>query len=344
MVLVGQRGKIVYRAAFGSLALTPDVEPMRPDAIFDLASLTKVIATTTAIMQLVESKRIRLDQPVARYWPGFGRDGKAAITVRQLLTHTSGLRPDLDLTHAWFGLNAALDRVVAERPLYAAGSRFLYSDINFIVLGELLRRVSGEPLEAYTRRHIFAPLHMTDTGFHPPLAERHRIVPTDRQEGTVRWGEVQDPTAYRMDGVAGHAGLFSTADDLAKFAKMLLGESPPGGVPILRADTIAAMTRGEVLPGAVVRGLGWDIASPYAAGMDVAFGPHTYGHTGYTGTSVWIDPARRSFLILLTSRLHPDGHGDVRQLRSLVAQAVANATQPTDIMSVSIRQRSQVAR
>jgi CubicO group peptidase (beta-lactamase class C family) len=340
VVLVGQRGKIVYRAAFGSLALTPGIKPMQPDAIFDLASLTKVIATTTAVMQLVEARRIKLDQPIARYWPAFGRDGKAGITVRQLLTHTSGLRPDLDLTHAWFGLDAALDRVVAERPLNPAGSRFLYSDINFIVLGELVRRVSGEPLETYARRHIFRPLHMTDTGFRPPQAERDRIVPTDREEGTIRWGEVQDPTAYRMGGVAGHAGLFSTADDLAKFAKMLLGESPPGGVRILRADTIAAMTRGEMLPGAVVRGLGWDIASPYAAGMDVAFGPHTFGHTGYTGTSVWIDPVRQSFLILLTSRLHPDGRGDVRRLRALVAQAVAVATQPVGVTSVSITQRA----
>ena len=336
VVLVGRRGKIVYRQAFGAMSLVPTRTPMRPDAIFDLASLTKVVATTTAIMQLVESRRIRLDDPVAAYWPEFERAGKASITVRQLLTHTSGLRPDLDPAARWSGYAGALDEIAADHPIHPPGSQFIYSDINFIVLGELVHRVSGEPLDRYAQRHIFAPLRMTDTGFAPSPAQRARIVPTDRQDGVLRWGEVQDPTAYRMDGVAGHAGVFSTADDLARFARMLLGGGTVDGQRILRRETIAEMTTPIVLPGGVRRGLGWDIASPFAAGMDAAFGPGGFGHTGYTGTLLWVDPAAGSFLILLTSRLHPDGHGNVKLLREQVAQAVSSATSPTVLAGIDV--------
>ncbi len=323
VVLIGQHGRVVYRAAFGASSLVPHATPMQPDAIFDLASLTKVIATTTAVMQLVETGHIGLDRPASVYWPGFVGAGKDGITVRQLLTHTSGLRPDLDLTGGWSGEAATLTRVLAEHLTRPPGSQFIYSDINFIVLGEVVRLVSGEPLDVYTNRHIFATLRMTDTAFNPALADRIRIVPTDRQAGVLRWGAVQDPTAYRMGGVAGHAGLFSTADDLAKFAQMLLGCRPDDGAHVLSADTIAAMTTAVELPGGVRRGLGWDTGSAYAAGMDTAFGPHAFGHTGYTGTMLWVDPAGQTFLILLTSRLHPDGTGVVKPLREQIARAVA---------------------
>lgn len=328
VVLVGQQGKVVYRQAFGAMSLVPTQTPMRPDAIFDIASLTKVVATTTAVMQLVEAGRIRLDDPVAAYWPDFGAAGKASITVRQLLSHTSGLRPDIDPAARWSGHAGALAQIAADHPIHPPGTQFIYSDINFIVLGELVYRVSGEPLDVYAQRHIFAPLRMTDTGFAPPAAHRARIVPTDRQDGVLRWGEVQDPTSYRMGGVAGHAGVFSTADDLARFARMLLDGGTVDGHRILRRETIAEMTRPIALPGGVRRGLGWDIASPFAAGMDAAFGPGGFGHTGYTGTLLWIDPATRSFLILLTSRLHPDDHGDVKLLREQVAQVVNVASRP----------------
>jgi uncharacterized protein YbbC (DUF1343 family) len=328
VVLVGQQGKIVYREAFGAMSLVPTQTQMRPDAIFDLASLTKVVATTTAVMQLVEAGRIRLDDPVAAYWPEFGVAGKTSITVRQLLTHTSGLRPDLDPAARWSGHAGALAQIAADHPIHPPGSQFLYSDINFIVLGELVYRVSGEPLDVYARRHIFAPLRMMDTRFDPLPAQRARIVPTDRQDGALRWGEVQDPTAYRMGGVAGHAGVFSTADDLARFARMLLDGGTVDGEYILRRETIAEMTGAIALPGGVRRGLGWDVASPFAAGMDAAFGPRAFGHTGYTGTLLWVDPSTATFLILLTSRLHPDDHGDVKLLREQVAQAVTLATRP----------------
>lgn len=325
VVLVGERDRILYRQAFGERARQPDRLPMMEDTIFDLASLTKVLATTTAVMQLVEEGRLGLGEPVAKYWPAFAQNGKEGITVDALLTHMSGLRADLDLGQSWSGETAAAAHAAAERPVAAPGTRFLYSDINFIVLGELVRRISGEPLDAYAARHIFRPLGMADTGFRPSSALRPRIAPTDLQDGVLRWGEDQDPTAHRMGGVAGHAGLFGTADDLALFARMLLNGGSLHGTRILSPASVRRMTAARSLADGVERGLGWDVASPYAAGQDAAFGPGSYGHTGYTGTSLWIDPKRGTYLIILTSRLHPGGRGDAKPLRQRVAQIVADA-------------------
>jgi uncharacterized protein YbbC (DUF1343 family)/CubicO group peptidase (beta-lactamase class C family) len=328
VVLVGERGRIVYRQAFGARALQPEKAPMTADTIFDLASLTKVVATTTAVMQLVETGRLGLDDAVSKYWAEFAQNGKEAITVEELLTHTSGLRPDLDLREAWFGEAAARKRIEAERPLAAPGARFLYSDINFIVLSELVRQISGKPLDIYAAQHIFGPLGMVDTSFRPPQSVRPRIAPTDVQEGVLRWGEVQDPTAYRMSGVAGHAGLFSTVDDLAIFAQMLLNGGSLHGARILAPAAVRLMTMPRELPGGIERGLGWDIGSPFAGGQDAAFGPGSYGHTGYSGTSLWIDPKRGCYLIILTSRLHPGDRGDAKPLRQHLAQLVAKAAAP----------------
>jgi len=324
VVLIGERGRVAYLGAFGAQSVIPRPMPMRSNAIFDLASLTKVI-TATAVMQLVESGRLALDRPVAEYWPEFAAAGKEAITIEQLLTHTSGLRPDLDLAGPWTGETGAIEWIIAERPLEPPGSEFIYSDIGFIVLGELVHRVSGEPLDVYARRHIFRPLGMTDTGFRPSASNRARIVPTDRQEGSLRWGVVQDPTAFRMSGVAGHAGVFSTAGDLAKFAEMLLARGSRHGVRILRPETVARMTAAVTLPGGARRSLGWDIGSPYSAGIDTSFEAGAYGHTGYTGTLLWVDPARGGFLVILASRLHPNGRGDARPLRERIAQLVGSA-------------------
>jgi uncharacterized protein YbbC (DUF1343 family)/CubicO group peptidase (beta-lactamase class C family) len=336
VVLVGHRGKIVYRAAFGSRSLWPQPTPPRPDAIFDLASLTKVVATTTAVMQLVEQGRLRLDDAAATYWPAFAANGKRAITVRELLTHTSGLRPDPDHPARWSGKDAAFARLAAERPLRPPGTAFLYSDLNFIALGALVERVSGEPLDRYVRQHIFAKLGMADTGFRPARRKQFRIVPTDLEHGSLRWGAVQDPTAYAMGGVAGHAGLFSTADDLARFAQMLLNGGSLGGVRVLRPQTIDLMTFAVALPGGSRRGLGWDAASPYAAGLGTEFGPRSFGHTGYTGTALWIDPETGTFLILLASRLHPNGHGRVKDLRRRIAHLVAETFRPKVLPGIDV--------
>jgi len=329
VVLIGQRDRVVYRRAFGNRALAPAPLPMTEDTIFDLASLTKVVATTTAVMQLVEKDALQLDAPVARYWPGFAAHGKGAITIRQLLNHASGLRADLDLRTPWSGYATAMRLIVAERPRSPPGTTVTYSDINFAVLGELVRRVAGVPLDVYCARHIFAPLGMDDTRFLPPATATGRIAPTVYRRQRMQSGAVHDPTAFRMGGVAGHAGLFSTAADLGVFARMLLNGGRLNGRQILDPGSIAAMTALAATDDATHRrGLGWDLATPFAAPGDATANGRWYGHTGYTGTSIWIDPASQTYVILLTNRVHPDGKGDAGPLRRQLAQVVAAALQP----------------
>jgi len=323
VLLVGHEEQIVYRKAFGERALEPRREAMTLDTIFDLASLTKVVATTTSVMQLAEQGKVRLNDTVAKYLPEFGQNGKDDITVRQLLTHYSGLEPDLDLKTKWEGKDTAYRMAFAETPQQPPGSGFLYSDINFIALGALVERVSGEQLDEYTARHIFAALKMTRTRYLPPAGWRAKIAPTqyDEDEKMLR-GVVHDPTARRMGGVAGHAGLFSTADDLAKFAQALLN----GGDGILSALSVEKMTTPEQPPtGTAVRGFGWDIDSPFSSNRGDLLPVGSYGHTGFTGTSLWIDPTTRTYIILLTNAVHPRGKGTAVALRSKVATAVAAA-------------------
>jgi uncharacterized protein YbbC (DUF1343 family) len=317
---------------------------MTPDTIFDLASLTKVIATTTAVMQLVERGMISLEDPVADYWPEFKAHGKEDITVRELLTHYSGLRPDLDLKPEWSGYETALPMIVEETPVAVPGTRFIYSDINFETLGEIVRRVSGQPLEVFCAQNIFQPLGMKDTFFSPPPAVHDRIAPTQYQlgeTGKMLWGEVHDLTAYNMGGVAGHAGLFSTADDLAIFAQMLLNGGTYAGARVLSPLSVEKMTTPQAPPDAMIlRGLGWDIDSPYASNRGELYPLGSYGHTGWTGTSIWIDPVSRTYVILLTNRVHPDGKGDVVGLRTRVASVVAAALGPASTEQILASRRS----
>lgn len=323
VLLVGHNGQVIYRKAYGNRALEPRREPMTLETIFDLASLTKVVATTTAVMKLVEQGKIRLNDPVAKYLPEFGQNGKEDITVRQLLTHYSGLGPDLDLKTIWEGKETAYRMAFGEAPEAPPGSRFSYSDVNFIVLGALVERVSGETLDKYCERRIFAPLKMMHTRFTPPAALRPKIAPTqyDENEHMLR-GVVHDPTARRMGGVAGHAGLFSTADDLAKFSQALLN----GGGGVLSALSVEKMTRPEQPPSApVLRGFGWDIDSPFSSNRGDLLPVGSYGHTGFTGTSMWIDPTTQTYIILLTNAVHPRGKENAIALRSKVATAVAAA-------------------
>jgi CubicO group peptidase (beta-lactamase class C family) len=223
VLVVSHDGAVVYRKALGNRSLEPRREPMTVDTIFDIASLTKVVATTTAVMQLVQKGEVRDNDPVAKYIPEFAQNGKEDVTVRELLTHHSGLGPDLDLTQPWEGKETGLRMAFAEKPQDTPGAKFVYSDVNFIVLGALVERVAGMPLEEYCQRNIFAPLAMSHTRFLPPHSWLPKIAPTQYDEhDKMLWGVVHDPTARRMGGVAGHAGLFSTAEDLAKFADFLL--------------------------------------------------------------------------------------------------------------------------
>jgi uncharacterized protein YbbC (DUF1343 family)/CubicO group peptidase (beta-lactamase class C family) len=336
VVLVGRGDDVVFEKAYGRRAVVPAVEPMTLDTIFDLASLTKVVATTTAVMQLIEAGRVRLNDPVATWVPGFERYGKGPIMVRHLLTHVSGLRPDVDL-HPWEGYDTAIGLAIEEVPTAAPGERFVYSDINFFLLGHIVARASGMPLDEYVERHIFGPLRMIDTRFKPPSTVQSRVAPTERCAIAAGYpcntpdaphlrGIVHDPTARRMGGVAGHAGLFGTARDLSRFARMLLGGGRLDEVQVLSAATVTRMTSPSMPPGmSSVRGLGWDIDTTYSANRGELFPIGSYGHTGFTGTSIWIDPFSRSYVIFLSSRLHPDGKGDVTPLRARVATIAAAA-------------------
>jgi uncharacterized protein YbbC (DUF1343 family)/CubicO group peptidase (beta-lactamase class C family) len=320
VLLVGHDGQVVYRKAFGESSVEPRRESMTPDTIFDIASLTKVVATTIAVMQLEEQGKIRVNDPVAKYIPEFAQNGKDEITVRMLLTHFSGLPEDLDLTEPWQGKETALRMVYAIKPVYPPGARFLYSDINFIVLGALVEQVSGMSLDQYCQKQIFEPLGMTHTRFLPPGSWLPKIAPTQFDEhDKMLHGVVHDPTARRMGGVAGHAGVFSTADDLSKFAQFLLD-----GCSVLSPLAIEKMTTPQQPPTAdVLRGFGWDIDSPFSTNRGELLPVGSYGHTGFTGTSLWVDPTTRTYIILLTNAVHPRGKGSVIVLRSKVATAVA---------------------
>ena len=336
VVAVGRPDSVVYQKAFGQRSLVPVREAMTTDTIFDVASLTKVVATTTSIMMLLEQGRIGLDEAVATYIPEFGRYGKQRITIRHLLTHLSGLRGDLDMALEFQGAETAIRLAAEEVPVARPGQRFIYSDINFFLLGEIVARVSGERLDAFARAHVFEPLGMRETTFLPPATWLPRIAPTEAcaplawpcggPQATMLRGVVHDPTARRMGGVAGHAGLFSTASDLARFCRMLLNGGTLNGVRVLSPLTVALMTR-PATPSALgeVRGLGWDIDTRFAVNRGALFPIGSFGHTGWTGPSLWIDPLTRTFVIFLANRVHPDGKGDVASLRGRIATVVAAA-------------------
>jgi len=294
---------------------------MTPDTVFDLASLTKPVATAIAIMQLQERGKIDLDAPVAHYWASFAPNGKEHITIRQLLTHYSGLGPDLDLHHRWNGYATAVKMIEDAKPIHSPATYYEYSDINFEALGEVIRRVTKLPLNEYCRRNIFAPLKMEDTGFLPPAREFGRIAPTEYIGGKLRLGKVHDPSAARMGGVAGHAGLFSTADDLARLSRMLLEPNPA----ILSTRSIDAMTIPESPPHVDhPRGLGWDLGAPLCLNREQLLPVGSYGHLGFTGTMLWIDPISTTYVVVLTNRTYPDGAGDAGPLRHEILTLVGD--------------------
>jgi len=323
VVLIGRGHQIVYFQAFGRREVRPKPEPMTRDTIFDLASLTKVVATAPAIMQLVENGRLTLEDKLSKWVPACDRADKRAITLHNLLAHDSGLRsgfeePLLEKIHGYEdGIRLACDQKAFGPP----GRQFRYSDLNYILLGEVVRVASGQPLDVYVRETLFQPLEMTDTSFRPPEALKDRIAATD-----VMTGEVEDGVAYRMGGVAGHAGVYSTAADLALYCAMLLsGGADDRGVRVLSPLTVARMTTPATDHATGVRGLGFDIDTAYSGARGDLFPYGSYGHTGYSGTSIWLDPGSGVFVIILTNRLHPDGHGDVRDLRTRVATLAAAA-------------------
>lgn len=335
-VLWLEHRKSAYHKAYGHRALVPEIEPMTEDTIFDAASLTKVIAATPAVMLLFERGKVDLDKPVQNYIAEFTGEGRETITVRQLLTHTSGLRPGIETKSGWQGREEAFLRICLEKPDPTPGTAFRYSDIDFLLLGEIVQRISQTPLDDFVAREVFRPLKMEDTGYLPPASKLKRVAPTEVVNGVPWRGVVHDPTARRMGGVAGHAGLFTTARDLARFSQMLLNLGELEGTRIFRPETVKLMTSVQT-PDSVAerRGLGWDIDSNYSGSRGKYFPLGSYGHTGWTGTSIWIDPFSRSFLIFLSNRNHPSEKGSVSDLRRELGTMAAEAISDFNFAGVS---------
>ncbi len=372
IVLVGHKGKIVFRKAYGNRSLVPTVEPMTLDTIFDLASLTKVVATTTSIMILVERGKLRLTDTIGMYIPDIDDAQAKRVTIQQLLTHTSGYAPDFDLKEKWTGRDGMLEALKKEKLRTPPGTKFVYSDIEFIVLGEIIQRISSLSEDLFVERNVVLPiLHIDSTGFtggakglshvlnlgkgDPYLGlnikfqPKSKFAPTENIRGQNSYlgsvfegdaftgdqilrGQVHDPTAFRMDGIAGHAGLFSTADDLSRFCQMLLNGGILDGKRIMSAQTIARMTAPNIVSETgETRGLGWDMNTSFSSNRGELFPLGSFGHTGFTGTSIWIDPVSQTFVVFLSNRVHPDGKGDVTPIRAKVATVVASAIEDTPI-------------
>jgi uncharacterized protein YbbC (DUF1343 family)/CubicO group peptidase (beta-lactamase class C family) len=326
VLVVGHDGHVVYRKAYGKRTLVPRPEDMTLDTIFDCASLTKVIATTSSVMKLFEEGKFRLNDKITDYIPEF-QGGKSDITIRNLMTHFSGLQPDVPLKDPWTGYDTGIKLACTFKPGGPPAARYVYSDINFILLGELVHRLSGKMLNEYSRDLIFEPLGMKDTMFQPPAALLPRIAPTERwpvKTGAPLRGVVHDPTARNMGGVAGHAGLFSTANDLSRFAQMMLNGGELDGTRVFSPLTVEKFTEPQSPPDqTILRGLGWDIDSPQSGNRGELFPIGSFGHTGFTGTSIWIDPSTKTYVILLANSVHPDLRPALTALRGKVATIVA---------------------
>ncbi len=359
VVLVGRRGRIAYVRAAGRRALEPASEAMTRDTIFDLASLTKPIATATSVMILIDQGRLGPTDRISRLLPEFDNHGKGEITVEQLLRHRAGFVPDNPLKDYQQGADQAWKRIAELDLVSRPGERFRYSDVGFLVLGRLVERRSGQRLDVFAREKIFEPLGMTDTHFRPINAKGHttakipadRIAPTERDKpgGEMLRGIVHDPRSRALGGVAGHAGLFATADDLAVYAQALLnGGIGRGGRRVLSPLAVRLMTDAAATPPGQRRGLGWDVETSYSAPRGNLFGPTSFGHTGFTGTSLWIDPETESFVVILTSRLHPDGKkpsptGLRSEVATLVAAAITDAPGRSEASSVLTRRGAPAA-
>jgi CubicO group peptidase (beta-lactamase class C family) len=336
VVVVVHGDAVVFRKAYGHRAVQPAKVPMTLDTVFDMASLTKPIATGTSVMRLVEDGKLKFSDTVAKHWPAFAANGKEMVTIEHLLLHTSGLTADNAAADYHDGRAKAMERIAALKLEAPAGTRFRYSDVGFIVLGDLVEKLGGAPVDAFAKKHVFDPLKMTDTTFNPPADLTKRVAPTGKRKGEIILGHVHDPRAFSLDGVAGHAGLFSTADDVARYSRMLLRGGELDGVRVLSADTVKLFTAAHVVPAGMkdgkldekklARSLGWDVDTSFSAPRGDGFKKgEGYGHTGFTGTSVWIDPASKTAVIILANRVHPDDKGNMTPLRKEVATIVAGA-------------------
>jgi serine-type D-Ala-D-Ala carboxypeptidase len=335
VVIVIHADEVVFRKAYGFRAVKPEQVPMTVDTIFDLASLTKPIATASSVMLLIEQGKLSPDDLVSKHWPAFAANGKDKVTIAHLLLHTSGLTADNAIADYSDGKAKALERIAGLKLEAPPDTRFKYSDVGFIVLGELVEKIGGMPVDAFARKHIFEPLKMSDTTFLPGEALKKRIAPTGMRDGKIILGEVHDPRSFKLGGVAGDAGLFAPADDIARYCRMLLRGGELDGNRVLAEKTVRLFTEPHFVPGTAgkdgtssrqSRAFGWDVNTSYSAPRgDLFTKGEGYGHTGFTGTSIWIDPGTKTAVIILTNRVHPDDKGNVVQLRREIGTIVARA-------------------
>ena len=344
VVLVARRGGVVWLKAYGNRQVEPAPVAMTTDTVFDLASLTKPVATATSVMKLIDEGLLRLDDRVAKHIPEFGQNGKQDVTVYDLLTHQGGLTPDNALRDYEDGPQPAWERIWVLGLRAEPGTKFIYTDVGFMVLAELVRRVSGKDIHAYSQGQTFQPLGRGETGYLPDETLRERAAPTERRGEQWMRGEVHDPRAFLLGGVAGHAGLFSTAEELAVFAQMLLDRGRRGEVRVLSERAVAEMTVGYPVPDAL-RGLGWDVRSGYSSNRGAGFSPSAFGHGGFTGTALWIDPQLELIVVFLSNRLHPDGRGSVNRLAgrigSVAAAAITDRPKPSVLTGIDVLQRDE---
>lgn len=343
VICIGRRGGVAWLRAYGNRQIEPAVEPMTVDTVFDMASITKPVATATSVMILVEQGRVRLGDPVAKYLPEFGQNDKQKITVEQLLTHQGGLIPDNPLADYEQGADEAWRRIWALKPQVEPGTKFVYTDVGYLVLAEIVRAVSGQPINEFAEEHIFQPLGMTETGYVPADNLRARTAPTEQRDGAWLRGAVHDPRSALLGGVAGHAGLFSTAQDLAIYCDAMLRAGTSPRARVLGRATFKEMIRPRNIAGHH-RALGWDVQSKYSTNRGENYSDQAFGHGGFTGTAMWIDPGLDLFVILLSNRLHPDGKGGANPLAgrvgAIAAAAISDAT-PAEARRSGKRARPQ---
>lgn len=325
VVCIGSTDRIEFHEAFGFRQIEPAPSPMTVETIFDLASLTKPLATGLSLMKLVESKEVELDSPAQRYLPSFRGNQKEEITLQQLLIHTSGLIPDNALSDYQQGQAHAWERIDALELQGAPGTAFRYSDVGFIVLGRVIEAVSGMPLDRFAAQQLYNPLHLNQTLFAPPASLARLAVTTERRGDNWIRGEVHDPRAHALHGVAGHAGLFSTSMDLARLSQTLLRTLIHDEMSVLSRASLQTMTADHLTPEGHRRGLGWDKRSSYSSNRGNSMSDAAFGHGGFTGTSLWIDPDLDCFVIFLGNRLHPDGEGNVNRGIGTIGGWIADA-------------------
>ncbi|HOD82526.1 MAG: Penicillin-binding protein 4* [Planctomycetes bacterium ADurb.Bin126] len=325
VVAVGHRQGLLFLRAYGQAVVKPEERPMRTDTIFDLASLTKPVATAPCVLLLAERGKISLDDPVAKHLPAFAAQGKGSILIRHLLAHDSGLpayvsAAPLAKAHGSVCPDAVIKTICSLKPLSAPGEKFRYSCLNYITLSRIVQIASQQPMDRFARENLFAPLGMVDTAFNPPPAAHARLAGTTLSGGEHRPAQVHDPLARLMGGVSGNAGAFSTAADLGRYCQALLNNGlGPAGRRVLSPRSVALLTT----PQAHGRGYGFDVSSSYAWLKGDSFSKAAFCHSGFTGTSIVCDPAKNLFLIVLTNRVHPAGGGSVRTIRTALANLVA---------------------